>query len=259
MAQREAAKLDEDVQLVNASGSSSVVLICEHASHFIPAVFDHLGLRDDQRQSHVAWDPGAMGVARRLAEVLDAALVAGAVSRLVYDCNRPPAAADAMPAQSEVVTIPGNIGLTTDQRADRTRTYYEPFRAAVAHQIARTTTPIIVTIHSFTPIFHGQPRTVEIGVLHDADTRLADAMLQTARHHTDAVVQRNQPYGAADGVTHTLKEHAIPGGHLNVMLELRNDLIQTDAEQRVMADLIAAWLVDACAQTHSKGDVTCVA
>ena len=73
MAQREAAKLDEDVQLVNASGSSSVVLICEHASHFIPAVFDHLGLRDDQRQSHVAWDPGAMGVARRLAEVLDAA------------------------------------------------------------------------------------------------------------------------------------------------------------------------------------------
>ena len=66
MAQREAAKLDEDVQLVNASGSSSVVLICEHASHFIPAVFDHLGLRDDQRQSHVAWDPGAMGVARNV-------------------------------------------------------------------------------------------------------------------------------------------------------------------------------------------------
>jgi predicted N-formylglutamate amidohydrolase len=245
--------VNDSFQVVNATGSSSIVLVCEHASSFIPASFDSLGLSPDLLDAHVVWDPGALGVARQLASRLDAALVAGTVSRLVYDCNRPPGAVDAMPTRSEVVDIPGNVGLTQAERDSRVKTYYTPFRTALSDQIARTNTPIIVTVHSFTPTYHGAARAVEIGVLHDTDTRLADAMMQTAERHTQADVQRNQPYGSKDGVTHTLKEHAIPGGHLNVMLEIRNDLIQTAEAQIKMADMIATWLVDACAD----GSVTC--
>jgi len=251
--------LGEHVQFVNTDGSSSVVLVCEHASHVIPAKFAHLGLAPDMRKSHAAWDPGAMGVARRLAKNLDAALIAGAVSRLVYDCNRPPNAPDAMPEKSEIVEIPGNVALTPAQRMARTRTYYEPFRAALAAKVAASKNPVIVTIHSFTPVYHGQIRPVEIGVLHDTDTRLADAMLKTADQHANVNVQRNQPYGPSHGVTHTLKEHAIPGGHLNVMLEIRNDLIQSKAAQNDMADMIAPWVTAAFALTKENGTVRCVA
>lgn len=249
----------ETVQRVNASGASSVVLVCEHASDAIPAAFDHLGLPPELRRSHAVWDPGAMDVARGLSDRLDAALIAGGVSRLVYDCNRPPEAPDAMPAQSEVIAVPGNAGLTQASRAARVRRYYDPFHAAVAQQMTQTDDPILVTIHSFTPTYHGTHRAVEIGVLHDADTRLADMMLQTADAHTQANVQRNQPYGSADGVTHTLREHALPGGHLNVMLEVRNDLIRSASQQHAMADMIAGWLTDALVQLPTKGAATCTA
>jgi len=249
----------EVVQVVNPAAASSVVLVCEHASHYIPDYFQNLGLSGDVLTSHAAWDPGAMPVARRLAERLDAALVASCISRLVYDCNRPPEAPDAMLPKSEIFDIPGNLNLSQAQRDARTETYYLPFRDAVAKTAAQVAEPVIVTIHSFTPVYHGKTRAVEIGVLHDSDTRLADAMLQNAADHTKAVVERNAPYGPEHGVTHTLKEHGIAGGHMNVMLEIRNDLIDTTERQTAMADMIAGWISDAYKLTQAKGAVTCVA
>ncbi len=251
--------LEEHVQTLNPNGSSSVVLVCEHASHEIPASFHKLGLSAEASKSHAAWDPGAKAVAERLSVALDAVLISATVSRLVYDCNRPPDAVDAMPTRSEVIDIPGNVGLGPRNKVERIQTYYEPFRQALVDRIARTETPVVVTIHSFTPIFHGEKREVEIGVLHDADSRLADSMLNCAALHTQASVQRNQPYGPKHGVTHTLKEHAIPNGYLNVMLEIRNDLIRTRPEQHAMADMIAGWVVDAFSRTDELGVVQCVA
>lgn len=232
----------ETVVLTNVEGASRVVLVCEHASAHIPATFNHLGLGQADRSSHAVWDPGAGAVAIRLGVALDAKLVAGGVSRLVYDCNRPPEAPDAMPTQSEAITVPGNTGLDAMARMDRVRTYYSPFRAAVARAMEETEAPVLVTVHSFTPVYFGHPRTVEIGVLHDADTRLADAMLAISPDHTSLKVARNQPYGPQDGVTHTLREHALPDGHPNVMLEIRNDLIATPTQQEDMAEMIASWL-----------------
>ncbi|MGY9046010.1 hypothetical protein P775_25145 [Puniceibacterium antarcticum] len=226
-------------------GSSAVVLVCEHASAFIPEGLKGLGLSEADRLSHAAWDPGAMAVAERMAAELDAVLVASNVSRLVYDCNRPPEAPDAMPAQSEVIVVPGNADLSEADRAERARRYYAPFRAALAQEVATVAAPVIVTIHSFTRVFHGQPRTVEIGVLHDSDTRLADAMLDSAARHTLLNVQRNAPYGPEDRVTHTLREHALPGGHPNVMIEIRNDLIATEAQQQSIAAMLAGWVREA--------------
>lgn len=235
----------DTVTTLNPEGQSSVVLACEHASCFIPPIFNDLGLSDDAQKSHAAWDPGALGVAQGVSKRLDATLVASNVSRLVYDCNRPPSAVDAMPQKSEAISVPGNENLTPDQRRERAETYYEPFRANLARALSTKPAPILVTVHSFTPIYYGQQRAVEIGVLHDTDARLADAMMQLASVHTQAKVALNDPYGPEHGVTHTLKEHALKPGHLNVMLEIRNDLIQTPQDQDAMAECIANWLTDA--------------
>ena len=104
-----------------------------------------------------------------------------------------------------------------------------------------------MTIHSFTPIYFGQPRATEIGVLHDIDSRLADDLLGLSANHLPGLVERNQPYGPADGVTHTLKEHAIKEGRLNVMIEIRNDLIATASQQEAMARAIGRALTAALA------------
>jgi len=240
------------VRVSRSDGQSPVVLVCEHASLHIPAELNGLGLDEAARRSHAAWDIGALGVAKAMSRRLDAALVASAVSRLAYDCNRPPEAPDAIPAESEVFAIPGNADLTPAERRRRIEAYYEPFRDALAAETARRVDPVIVTIHSFTPVYHGVARAVEIGVLHDADSRLADAMLDVVKL-ADAkldvadryVVQRNAPYGPEDGVTHTLKLHALPAGRLNVMIEIRNDLIRSEAAQQAMAGTLSAWLATA--------------
>ncbi len=222
-----------------------VLLVCEHASNHIPEAFDGLGLSPADRISHAAWDPGALPVAQFMAQHLRAPLVAGTVSRLIYDCNRPPSAADAMPERSERIQVPGNRNLSASERQNRIKAYYLPFQAAVRTAIQTLGDPIIVTIHSFTPIYNGQKRTLDIGILHDSDSRLADAMLQSASAPTGLKVERNQPYGPSDGVTHTLKEHAITPGHLNVMLEIRNDLIETTNQQTDMAAILSKWIAQA--------------
>lgn len=246
------------VMLENAGGTSSALIVCEHASNHIPAEYDNLGLDEAAASSHVAWDPGALGVTRRLAANLNAVAVTGTTSRLVYDLNRPPDAHDAMTPKSELFDIPGNVELSDEARAARVANVYKPFRASLADQVKQTHHPVLVTVHSFTPVYYGRKRDVEIGILNDTDTRLADAMLKVAGNHTSMNVQRNAPYGPENGVTHTLREHAIPDGHLNVMLEIRNDLIAIDLQQNYIGDLIGAWVAEAFDLTGCAGEITCL-
>lgn len=234
-----------------ADARGRVVVVCEHASNHIPAAWD-LGLSPAARTAHVAWDPGALALARGLARRLSACLVHAPVSRLVYDLNRAPDRADAMPARVEVFDIPGNAGITAAERARRTRAVYEPFHDALHGEIARRMAlglaPVIVTVHSFTPVWHGVARAVEFGVIHDADDRLAQEVL--AHAPPGLRTGMNAPYSAADGVTHTLRLHALPYRLPNVMLEIRNDLISTDAQADTMADRLAPCLAAAVAALH---------
>ncbi|MGR3289733.1 MAG: N-formylglutamate amidohydrolase [Paracoccaceae bacterium] len=233
---------------MNPEGASPVVLVCEHASNRFPDVFGHLGLNEAARASHVAWDPGALEVATFLSQQLDAPLVAGGISRLIYDCNRQPNAFDAIPERSEAYDIPGNLGLSDADKKNRIENFYDPFRKALSAVLRHRDKPaVLVTIHSFTKVYLGATRTVELGILHDTDSRLADEMLKVGAAHSDLDIQRNQPYGAKDGVTHTLKLHDIRNGLLNVMLEIRNDLIATQSTQLKIATTIATILEDALA------------
>ena len=243
--------------LDKAYGKSSILLVCEHASNFIPKQFDRLGLSAEEQGSHIAWDPGAMAVARILSELLDAKLVHSRVSRLVYDCNRPPDAVGAMSLRSEDIEVPGNCNLTAQDKAARVGAFYNPFRDLVATTIANASSAvIIVTIHSFTPIYLGESRNVDIGILHDSDARLADAMLAQAAHYPGLRILRNIPYGPEDGVTHTLKVHGIENGLLNVMLEIRNDLIDNSAQQQAMAEILASMLTIAVRTLDANPEVT---
>jgi len=233
----------EVVELVNPAGAGAALIVCEHASNHIPDRYDGLGLGDKDRDSHVAWDPGARDVALGLSRALDAPLLAARISRLVYDCNRPPDAPDAIPERSETIEVPGNRGLTSGQRQERIGSVYQPFCNAVSELIAargaRGTDLVLITVHSFTPVYFGKSRAVEIGILHDADSRLADAMLAGAPALPHRRIERNRPYGPEDGVTHTLKLHGLPNHLQNVMIEIRNDLLQSRSDvARITGELL---------------------
>nr|WP_272211669.1 N-formylglutamate amidohydrolase [Marinicella sp. W31]MDC2877559.1 N-formylglutamate amidohydrolase [Marinicella sp. W31] len=217
------------VVVERASGQSRVILICEHAGRAIPEVLGDMGLSAALLESHIAWDPGALAVSRLLSTALDSMLVHQRFSRLVYDCNRPPEASDSTPEISEVFAVPANRGLGPVAKAERAEALYLPFHERIDQLLDETAhtarNAVIVTIHSFTPVFKGQKRDVEIGILHDSDRRLADCMLKKASAASGYDVRRNEPYAPVDGVTHTLRRHALQRGLLNVMIEVRNDLI----------------------------------
>lgn len=223
---------------------AEVIVVCEHASNWIPPGLSDLGLDVHAKHSHIAWDPGALSVARLLADTLAAPLVEGCISRLVYDLNRPPESPTAIPATSEVFAVPGNRDLSDAARAERVVAVYEPFRAALAEEIASRAGKLrlLVTVHSFTPIYNGVPRDVELGLLHGRDDRFAIEMLARQPEGLAWDTRLNEPYSAVDGVAHTLDLHGCDNGLLNVMLEIRNDLIATADQQKVWADALAPWI-----------------
>ncbi len=237
---------------MNPDGKGPIILVCEHASNAMPPEFRNLGLDRNALESHIAWDPGALSVARQLSASFDAPLIAPDASRLLYDCNRPATAVDAMPEKSENSPVPGNRGLSVAARNARVERFYRPYRADLEASITRALSagrdPAIVTIHSFTPLYSGARRDLDLGVLHDSDARLADEILFLADADAQISARRNEPYGPDDGVTHTLKEHAIPRELLNVMLEIRNDLIADTVQITAMAKRLTGYLNAAIAK-----------
>lgn len=232
--------------LYGRPGTSRLVLVCEHASAFIPPALDGLGLSDAARTSHIAWDIGALDVARRLSARLDAPLVAGTISRLVYDCNRPLEAPGSIPLRSEVHEVPGNAELSEAERRTRHAHVHAPFHETVSWVLdAAGPEAALVTVHSFTAVYHGARRALELGLLFDRDPRLARRLCGEAQE-AGFRAELNAPYGPQDGVMHTLNLHGAARGIPHVMIEVRNDLIDTAASAEAMADRLAPMIGAVC-------------
>lgn len=250
---------DDRAEAEDGTTSAGVVLVCEHASNRLASPWADLGLEPALMDEHVAWDPGALGLARRLAARLarpcgGAILVHAPLSRLIFDLNRSPDRPGAMPHRSEAHDIPANLLLDPPGRLARTRALYAPFHASllsvIAEQMALGLRPAILTVHSFTPVYAGIRREVEFGIIHDADPALALAIAELSSD-SGLVTRLNEPYSAADHVTHTLRLHATPLGLPNAMLELRNDLIADEAAQAAMAERLAPLIAGALERTGS--------
>ena len=240
--------------LENSDGRAPLLLVCEHASARIPEQLGTLGLDPADVLAHIGWDIGALDLARHLSRSLDAPLVHAGMSRLVYDCNRPPESPTAIRDVSERFVIPGNRDLSEAQRAERVEYCYRPFlsllETSVERAIARAAAeagvrPTIVTIHTFTPVFDGVRREVDLGVLHGSDATLAERLLAIAERDPALRARRNAPYGPVDGVLHTVEQQAVARGLPGVMLEARNDLVDTPRGVADVGDRLARWLSEA--------------
>jgi predicted N-formylglutamate amidohydrolase len=231
---------------VNEQGRSPFVLICEHASNTMPKTLGTLGLPEAELTRHIAWDIGAEKVGRLLSRLMDAPLLLQRYSRLAYDCNRPPESPDSIPEMSELTAIPGNRKLSAEDRLARAREVYRPFHDGVSAVLDRRAAggqqSLVVSIHSFTPVYKGKPRSVELGILHDRDTTLSSKLIKSFPN-IDA--RLNEPYGPKDGVLHTLNLHGFTRGLQHAMIEIRNDLVSTERGQDEWAQRLSVPLIQA--------------
>ena len=227
----------------NAQGRSPFLLTSDHYGRLIPLALGDLGLETSELTRHIAWDIGIAGVADALSQDLDAHLIAQRYSRLVIDCNRPPDAPGSIPRISEATVIQGNEGLTQEAAATRRRQIFDPYHRRIAEVIdARLrdgVATVLVSLHSFTPVYAGIARPWHIGTLYHRDTRLPPLLLKWLREEPDLVVGDNEPYAVSDETDYTIPVHGEARGLMNTGIEIRQDLIAEPAGQRQWADRLA--------------------
>jgi len=240
------------VEAIRLEGESPFFLICDHAGARIPRALDALGLSPADLCRHIAWDIGAAGLARRLAAILDACAVLQNYSRLVIDCNRPPGSSGSIVAVSERTPIPGNESIGAWDRARREREVFRPYHdrisALLAARTAAQRTSMLVSVHSFTPVFLGQSRRWHAGILYNRDGRLARAALTALRGDAELVVGENEPYALGDGSDYAVPEYGEKQGLLHVEIEVRQDLIADELGQQSWAARLADALTAAAAR-----------
>ena len=228
----------------NAAGQSPFLLTCDHYGRLIPRVLGDLGLPETELTRHIAWDIGIAGVARALSAHLDAHLVAQAYSRLVIDCNRPFASSSSIPLMSEATTVPGNEGLTREDVAARRREVFEPYHLHITDVIDRRSRQgiptVLVSLHSFTPVYAGIKRPWHVGTLYQSDTRLPPLLLKGLRAQADLVVGDNEPYAVSNETDYTIPVHGEARGLMNTGIEIRQDLISDQAGEAEWAERLAA-------------------
>lgn len=227
----------------NAAGRSSFLLTSDHYGRVIPRRLGDLGVPESELTRHIAWDIGIAGVASALSKHLDAHLIAQRYSRLVIDCNRPPAAASSIPRISDATVIPGNEDLARDAAEARRREIFDPYHRRIAEVIDRrlrdNIPTVLVSLHSFTPVYAGIARPWHIGTLYQRDTRLPPLFLKLLRAEPGLVVGDNEPYAVSDETDYTIPVHGEKRGLMNTGIEIRQDLIADPAGQQQWADRLA--------------------
>ncbi len=226
-----------------------LVLVCDHASNNVPPEIGSLGLSEEDMRRHIAWDVGARGVTLGLARRLGAEAVLSTWSRLVIDPNRGEDDPTLVMKLYDGSLVPGNrqVGLAETMR--RIEAYHRPYHrvvdAALDRVVAEHRAPALVAIHSFTPQFRGRPlRPWHIGLLWDRDDRLLRPLLGRLRAEPDLCVGDNEPYS---GQLHgdCMFTHGTRRGIPHILIEIRNDLIETADGQEAWAERLAPMLREA--------------
>ena len=225
--------------------AAGLILLCDHASSHVPDDYGSLGLPPSEFERHIAYDIGAEALTRALAERFGIPAVLSHFSRLLIDPNRGLDDPTLIMRLSDGAVIPRNARIDAAERENRIARFYRPYDDAVNRTIeagmASGRIPMILSIHSFTPLWKGKRRPWHAGILWDADPRLAQPLIAGLAEDPAIVVGDNEPYhGALKG--DTLYRHATRRGLAHALVEIRQDLIADSAGVEEWADRLATVL-----------------
>ena len=227
-------------EILNPHGKANIILISEHASNHIPDDYKKLGLDDSLLETHIAWDIGIGSITRNLSAMLDAPAVLACFSRLLIDANRGLDQVGLIPETSDGHSIPGNQSLSTDELNERIEKFYNPFHQSVDQliksNIKDTHAPIILNMHSFTPMMNNKQRKWHAGMLWNKDDRVAKA-LGPSLTKRGFIVGDNEPYSGQQ-LNHTMNTHGTQHGYPHLNIEIRQDEISNEQDINKWSDVL---------------------
>ena len=216
-------EIEEAWEIVRTGGHAGVLVTCEHASQRLPEPW-RWSERDRRLvDTHWAYDLGAAELAREYAEAVGATAVLARFSRLLADPNRPEGSPTLFRAMAEGLPVELNEAIDPAEREIRLDGYYRPFHEAVDREVAASHAPILLAMHTFTPLYEGTRRALEVGVLFDAEEALAMELV-AAFAQAGMRVAPNEPYSGREGLIHVVDRHARTHGRRAIELEVRQDL-----------------------------------
>jgi predicted N-formylglutamate amidohydrolase len=243
-------------RVLRPHGTAPFVLTADHAGRRMPERLGRLGLTAGDLDRHIAWDIGIAGVTEYLSELLDAPAILQTYSRLVIDCNRTPGLPTSIPLISEATEIPGNQSISAAEAEARRLAIFEPYHAAIRQvldaRLGAGQRTILVAMHSFTPVYLGERRAVEVGVLYNRDPSYPSILLELLRSGGDLVVGDNEPYRVTDTSDYGIPVHGERRGLPHAEIEIRQDLIETTAGQNAWAARMATLLTEADRRLASR-------
>jgi len=228
----------EPIGTCNPEVDSPWLFLCEHACNRIPLSLDMLGLPQSEINRHIGWDIGILDVTKGMVNQLNAPLIFQQYSRLVIDCNRPIASLELIPVSSENTQIPGNRHLDSYNRAKRINEIWKPYQEFIKQHLLKKKEKqsMIISMHSFTPVFNGKRRPWDIGLLYNRDSRMALALKKILKkYNSSLIIGMNKPYTISDGEDYTVPEFGETMGLPHVLVEIRQDLINKK-------DNLAQWI-----------------
>lgn len=229
------------VTVLNPGGAAKCILMCDHAAVAVPARLNNLGLDTADFSCHWAVDVGARMVTEHLSRLLDAPAILANYSRAVVDLNRPLDHPTAFVTSGEGKPIPGNIGMTEHDRSCRIAELYNPYHdrlgAMIDDFLGRGVPPVLLAIHSFTPVFFKHKRPWEFGVMWAQDRRVATPMIDYFRG-LGFTVGDNEPYDARVVAGTSILRHGDDRNLPNVQIEIRNDQIRNDQNAAKWAEML---------------------
>jgi predicted N-formylglutamate amidohydrolase len=252
--------VSEAYQALNLDGDKRFLIICDHASNVIPPDLGTLGLQPAQLSQHIAYDLGAADIARGLATRLDCPAILSGFSRLVIDPNRGLDDPTLVMKLSDGEIIQGNadVDVYRNKRAfqDRVDRFYQPYHDAIAAALDRATAsgvnPIILSVHSFTPVWKGEERPWHGAILWDQDDRLRNHMMRYFSALPDIIFGDNEPYSGRLK-NDCLYRHATSRGLAHGIIEIRQDLATCGQSQLIWID----YLTDILGLAVADADTTC--
>jgi predicted N-formylglutamate amidohydrolase len=232
-------------ELIDGDPAAGILLLCDHASSVVPPGYGDLGLPKREFARHIAYDIGAAGVTRRLAAKLGVPAVLSTYSRLLIDPNRGEDDPTLVMRLSDGAVVPGNAHVDVAERARRIALFHAPYHAAIDGAIDRALQagrpPLLVSMHSFTPVWRGTARIWQVGILWDADPRLALPLIAALGEDGSLTVGDNEPYHGAL-INDCLYRHGTRRGLAHALIEIRQDLIGDEGGMESWADRLAPIL-----------------
>lgn len=221
--------MSEPFHIIPAASETPLFIFGDHASRHIPERYDNLGLSGDDLTRHIAWDIGTEAVIRGLCKRFKCGGVLAGFSRLLIDPNRSKRMDSLIPKSSDGTLIPGNQDIDAAARAERIETLYSPYHAALTQELNKLSSPLTISVHSFTPKPHlGETRTLDMGLLIKHDEGTAQAFKNALyRLAPKLSVGMNEPYSAHD-LNHTIDLHVAPRALPHLAIEIRQDHIRHD-------------------------------